>query len=186
MFRATPVISFTTHVSIFHLHKIYFFYSSFLQMFWHLLGSGSFNSPKGLIACKQTSLPITFNGIELISITTIAPTSYLGSWALVISIIWLGLWLINILSFSRNLNMNWQQHISFLATLQDGMWSIALNPCMFFLHLNNSLGNKWFNFKIPSQSVCTIIPFPTCSSTRYLKPIMPKFHHVLARGKLGL
>jgi hypothetical protein len=27
------------------------------------------------------------------------------------------------------------------------------------LHLNNSSNNKWLNFKIPSWSVCTIIPF---------------------------
>jgi hypothetical protein len=34
-----------------------------------------------------------------------------------------------------------------------------------FFPLNNSLGNKWFNFKISSWSVYTIIPFLACFST---------------------
>jgi hypothetical protein len=52
-----------------------------------------------------------------------------------------------------------------------------------FLHLNNSLGNKWFNFKVPFRSICTIIPFLTCFLTRHPRPIMPKFYHVLAQGQ---
>jgi hypothetical protein len=40
-----------------------------------------------------------------------------------------------------------------------------------FLHLNNSLDNKWFDFKIPFQNIYTIIPFPTCFVMGYLKPI---------------
>ncbi len=44
--------------------------------------------------------------------------------------------------------------------------------CVFFL-LNNSVGNKWFDFKIPFWNVYIIIPCLT--STRYLKPIMSKF-----------
>ncbi len=56
-----------------------------------------------------------------------------------------------------------------------------------FLCSNNPSSNKWLNFKIPSWSVCTIIPFSTCSLTRYVKPIMFKFYHVLAqRQMLGL
>jgi hypothetical protein len=47
-----------------------------------------------------------------------------------------------------------------------------------FFPLNNSLGNKWFNFKTPFRTVCTIIPFPTCSLIKYLKPIMLKYYHV--------
>jgi hypothetical protein len=38
-----------------------------------------------------------------------------------------------------------------------------------FFYLNNSLGNKCFNFKIPSWSVYPIIPFSTHFPTRYLK-----------------
>ncbi len=49
----------------------------------------------------------------------------------------------------------------------------------FFL-LNNLSNKKWFNFKIPSWSVHTIIPFPTRSPTWYLRPIMLEFYHVLA------
>jgi hypothetical protein len=56
-------------------------------VFGHLLGLKSFNNPKGPLACKQTSFPIAFSGIELIPITTITPTTYLGSWAFVIPII---------------------------------------------------------------------------------------------------
>jgi len=63
------------------------FDSSFLQMFGHLLGSRSFNNPEGPLVHKQASLPITFGGVGLISTSTIAPTSYLGSWALVVSVI---------------------------------------------------------------------------------------------------
>jgi len=56
-------------------------------MFRHLLGSKSFDGPKGLLAHKQTFLLITFNGIMLIPTTTITPTIYLRSWAVVASII---------------------------------------------------------------------------------------------------
>ncbi len=43
-------------------------------------------------------------------------------------------------------------------------------PMHVFLHLNNSSGNKWFNFKIPFRNAYTIIPFQACSPTRHLKP----------------
>jgi len=56
-------------------------------MFGHLLGLGSFDNPKGLLAHKQTSFPITFDDIELILMVTIIPIAYLGSWAHVTSII---------------------------------------------------------------------------------------------------
>jgi hypothetical protein len=49
--------------------------------------------------------------------------------------------------------------------------------CVFF-HLNNSSGNKWFNFKISSWIIYTIIPFLACSLTRHLKPIVLEFDHV--------
>jgi len=63
------------------------FDSSFHKMFGHLLGLGSFDSLKGILVHKQTSFLITFGGIELISTSTIAPTTYLGSWAFVTLII---------------------------------------------------------------------------------------------------
>jgi hypothetical protein len=56
-------------------------------MFGCFLGRGSFDSPKGLLTGKQAFLPITLGGIMLISTSTIAPTTYLGSWALIASII---------------------------------------------------------------------------------------------------
>jgi hypothetical protein len=56
-------------------------------MFGCLLGLRSFDSLEGLLARKQASVPITFDGVEFVSTSTVAPTTYLGSWALVISII---------------------------------------------------------------------------------------------------
>ncbi len=51
-----------------------------------------------------------------------------------------------------------------------------------FIFLNNSLGNKLFNFRIPSLNVCIIIPSITWYLIRYLKPIVLKFYRVLALG----
>ncbi len=48
------------------------------------------------------------------------------------------------------------------------------------LLLNNSSDNKWFIFKIPFQSLYTIIPSLACSLMGYSRPIVPKFYHVLA------
>ncbi len=82
--------------------------------------------------------------------------------------------------------MSPQQHISFFSNILR-QHVIFYHPIRVFFHLNNSLGNKWFNFKIPFWSVCTIIPFPTCFPMGYLRPIMPKFYYVLAQGwALGL
>jgi hypothetical protein len=64
-------------------NTLFFFDFSLLQMFGCLLGSRSFDSLEGLLAHKQTSLPITFSGVELISTSTIALTTYLRSWALI-------------------------------------------------------------------------------------------------------
>jgi hypothetical protein len=60
---------------------------SFLQMFGHLLGPKSFDNLEVLLNHKQASLPIIFNGTRLISITTITPITYLGSWAFITLII---------------------------------------------------------------------------------------------------
>lgn len=65
---------------------IYFHYSSF-QMFGHLLGLDSFDSPKGFLVCEQVFFPITFNGIEFTPTTTITPKPFLWSWTFVVSII---------------------------------------------------------------------------------------------------
>jgi hypothetical protein len=69
------------------IKSLIFFYSSFHKMFGHLLGLGSFDSLEGPLVHKQVSLPITFGGIKLISTSTITPTTYLKSWALVASVI---------------------------------------------------------------------------------------------------
>jgi hypothetical protein len=56
-------------------------------MFGLLLGPRSFDNPKGPLACKQASLLTIFDGVKLVSTSTITPATYLGSWALIISII---------------------------------------------------------------------------------------------------
>jgi hypothetical protein len=56
-------------------------------VFGWLLDPRSFDNPKGPLARKQASLPITFDGIGLIMTSTIAPIAYLGSWALVTSVV---------------------------------------------------------------------------------------------------
>jgi hypothetical protein len=56
-------------------------------VFGHLLGPTSFDSLKRPLNCKQAFLPITFGGIGFIPTTIIALTTYLGNWALVVSII---------------------------------------------------------------------------------------------------
>jgi hypothetical protein len=69
------------------MESLTYFDSSFFQVFGCFLGPGSFDNPKGRIICKQTFLLITFGGIGFIPIATITPTTYLGSWAFVVSII---------------------------------------------------------------------------------------------------
>ncbi len=49
------------------------FDSYLFQMFGHLLSLRSFDNPKRFFVHKQASLPITFNGIGLISTSTISP-----------------------------------------------------------------------------------------------------------------
>jgi hypothetical protein len=69
------------------IDSIISFDSSLFQMFGHLLGLRSFDSLEGPIFHKQASLLIILGGISFISTSTIAPTTYLKSWALVVSII---------------------------------------------------------------------------------------------------
>jgi hypothetical protein len=56
-------------------------------MFGPLLGLRSFDIAKGPLVRKQTSFPITFDGVGLILTSIIAPTTYLGNRAFVISTI---------------------------------------------------------------------------------------------------
>jgi len=69
------------------IESFIYLYSSFHKTFGHLLGLRSFDIPKGPLVCKQTSLPITFDGVKLILTSIIAPTTYLRNWAFVISTI---------------------------------------------------------------------------------------------------
>ncbi len=69
------------------IESFIYFDSFFLQVFGHLLGLRSFDNLEGPLAHKQASLPIAFSGIRFISTATIIPTTYLGNWALIASII---------------------------------------------------------------------------------------------------
>jgi hypothetical protein len=158
------------------------FDSSLLQVFGHLLGPRSFNNPKGSLAHKQSSFPMTFNGIELILTTTIALVANLGNWVLVISVIAIRFmvdqrpFLLETLAQVNNNTFPFHQHLKVTCDFLSALFC----TCPFLFEQFTS--NKWFDFKIPSRGVCTIIPFPTCSLMGYLKPIMPKFYHVLAQG----
>ncbi len=59
------------------LESLIYFDSSLHKIFGHLLGLGSFDSPNGPLIHKQTSFPISFNGVKLILTSTIALTAYL-------------------------------------------------------------------------------------------------------------
>jgi hypothetical protein len=52
-----------------------------------------------------------------------------------------------------------------------------------FFCLNNSSDNKWFDFKIPPQSICTTTLFPTCSLIGYLKPSYSNFIMFWPKGR---
>jgi hypothetical protein len=80
LLRCTPPISN-------FMESLISFDYSLLQVFGCLLGLRSFDNPKGCLVHKQASLPITFGGIKFILTTTMIPTTYLWSWALVASII---------------------------------------------------------------------------------------------------
>jgi len=56
-------------------------------MFGRLSGLRSFDSSQGPLAYKQAFFPIILGGIGFIPTSTIAPTTYLGSWAFIVSII---------------------------------------------------------------------------------------------------
>jgi hypothetical protein len=138
---------------------------SFLQVFRHLLGLGSFDSPKNILTRKWAFLPITFNGIKFIPSTTITLTIYLRSWALVVSFIAVGFMIDQHPCLFETLiwidNFPFQQHFKVACDLLP----FQVQAC--FLVLNNSLDNKWFIFKIPFKNVCTMISFLTCFLTRY-------------------
>ncbi len=60
---------------------------SIFQVFGCLLGLRSFDSLERLLARKQAFFLIIFRGVGFISTSTIAPTTYLRSWALVVLVI---------------------------------------------------------------------------------------------------
>jgi len=69
------------------IKSLIYFNSYILQVFRRFLGPRSFDSLKGPIINKQVSLPITFDGIGLIPIATIALLAYLWNWAFIASFI---------------------------------------------------------------------------------------------------
>ncbi len=60
---------------------------AWVQVFGRLQGLGSYDNPSEILIHKHTSFTTSFWGISLISATSTAPTTYVGSWALVVSTI---------------------------------------------------------------------------------------------------
>jgi len=100
MQRPSYLLRCTSPTSTF-IDLLFIHYSSFHKMFRPLLGLRSFDIAKGPLVRKQTSFPITFDGVVVILISIIAPTTYLGNRAFVIQLYLLGLWLINVPSFLK-------------------------------------------------------------------------------------
>ncbi len=157
---------------------------SFLQLFGHLLGPKSFENLKRPLACKQTFLLKFFGGIGFILTTIITLIAYLGSWAFVASII-VAKFMIDQRPYLLEA-LSWVDNNTFPFSNTLRCHVISYHPLLahVFFCLNNSSNNKWFDFKIPSWSIYTIIPFPACFWIGYLKPIVPKFYHVLAQGRV--
>jgi len=173
LFYGTPIISFMMHTFIFPLHKVPYFLWFLHKTFGRLLGPGSFDSLERPLTRKQVSVLITFDGVGLISTSTITPTTYLRSWALVTLVIPTRFMVDQhpflLEALTRVDNNTSRRHVIFYHP----------QAMHVFFHLNNSSSNKWFNFKIPSQSIRTIILFLACSSMGHLRPIVPEFYHVL-------
>jgi hypothetical protein len=102
LFHVTTIIFFMMHTFHLHLHWVHYYFWLFLPLnVWCFLGLRFFDSLERLSTHKQDSLPITFGAMELILTITIAPTTYLGSWVIIISVIDVRFWLINVLSFLK-------------------------------------------------------------------------------------
>jgi hypothetical protein len=119
--------------SIFTESLISFDYS-LLQVFGRLLGLGSFDSPKGLLVHKQTSLLITLNGVKFISTSTIALVAYLGSWVLVVLVITIRFmvdqhpFLLEALTWINNNTFPFQQHLKATCDVQPSPACACLPP----------------------------------------------------------
>jgi hypothetical protein len=140
------------------------------------LDSKFFDSLKRPIVEKQVFLLITFGGIEFILIINIIPTTYLRNWALVASIIVVS-FMINQYPFLfealAQINNIFLFHQHFKVACDFLPPSVRAHLFM-FKHL---IGQQMIQFQ---NSILEIIPFPTCCLMGDLKPIVPKFYHVLA------
>jgi hypothetical protein len=58
-----------------------------MGIFERFLGSGSLECLKAFLIYQQVPLPIFSGVVGLISLKVIAPTAYVGSWALIVLII---------------------------------------------------------------------------------------------------
>ncbi len=131
------------------INSLVSFNFSFFQMLGHLLNQRLFDGLEGPLVHKQTSFPIIFGGIRFISITTIALTTYLRNWPFVTSIIAINVmvdqhpFLLEALTWVNNNTFLFQQHFKATCDL------LPPQHTHVFFFLNNSLGTKWFDFKIP-------------------------------------
>jgi hypothetical protein len=163
----TPLISTFTK-------SFFFFYSSFLQLFGHLLSPGSFDTLEGPLAHKQASLLITFDCVRLISTSTVAPTTYLGSWVLVILVIVTIMvdhcpFLLETLTQIGNNTFFFQQHLKATCDL----WPCPVHACL--LPLKQFIGQQMVQLQ---DSILKRLHHHTLSSMlsdRISDAIMPKF-----------
>jgi len=159
-------------------------------MFGHLLGLGSFDSPERPLAHKQTSLPITFGGIKFILTSTIAPTTYLRSWALVVLIIiakFIVNWrpfLLKALTRVDNNTFLFQQHISFLATLQGNMWfSTTPSSCVFSSIWTTHWATNDSNLRFHFGAFAPSYPFQHVFRWDIWSPLCLNFIMILLKGQ---
>ncbi len=176
-----PMISFTMQISIFHFHVPYFLWIFLPLSVGCFLSPRSFNSLEGPLIRKPSSLPITFDGVGFISTSTIAPTTYLRSRALIAFVIVVEfmvdqhLFLLETLTQVNNNTFLFQQHLKMICDL------LPLPPPACLLPFEQFIGQQMVQLQIPSWNVCTIITFLGCSPMGYLRPIMLEFYHVLAQ-----
>ncbi len=135
------------------------FDSSLLQMFGCLLGPWSLNSLKRPLVCKHASPLITFNGIELIPMATITPTTYLGNWAFVTLIIVIRFmidqqpFLFETLAQVDNNTFPFQQHFKTTSDL------LLFLTWVYFPRFEQLIRQQMVQLQDSICTICTIKPF---------------------------
>jgi hypothetical protein len=139
-------------------------------MFGCFLCSRSFNNLEGPFSLETTLSPNNFRWHWAHTNSHHHPNN-LRNWAFIILIITIK-FIIDQYPFLFEALTQVNNNIFF--SNNSSKWHVISPPQLVhvFLCLNNSSNNKWFNFKISSWTIYTIIPFPTCFSKKYLKHIV--------------